>query len=312
MSTYSILVIDDDEPIHLFTEKVLGDNYNLTHANSAQEGIDLLSEQPFNLVLTDVHMPGLSGLEFLHALKNDAAKKQVPVLVMTNLPSVEKEKKALDYGAADFINKSDIVNDREGLKRRVELKLVTNVVMPDLDDDLVAQKNRIVTKIMTDSGSNDFQATAKGFSQEIADQFDLGYLGLWTFDGGTPELVCQAGKYSPDDYDFSGGLLEENSFKYLKNNREPYLSNSVFGEGEGIMQEFSEKHELVSEISIPLFAVDEHQLLMNDMEVPSDTEIFGLIVLKRNKLFTSEEYEVISKLLGQTGSVLWSLYADQQ
>ena len=312
MSDYSILVIDDDEPIHLFTEKVLGDDYNVTHANSAQEGIDLLSGQPFNLVLTDVHMPGLSGLEFLHALKNDAAKKQVPVLVMTNLPSVEKEKKALDYGAADFIKKSDIVNDREGLKRRVELKLVTNVVMSDLEDDLVAQKNRIVTKIMTDSGSNDFQATAEGFSKEIADQFDLGYLGFWTIEGDKPELVCQCGSYTPEDYDFSNGLLEESSFKHIKKSRTSYLSNNVFGEGEGIMHNFSEKNELASEIAIPLFAVDERQLLMNDMEVPSDTDIFGLIVLKRNKLFTSEEYEVISKLLGQTGSVLWSLYSNRQ
>lgn len=311
MSDYSILVIDDDEPIHLFTEKVLGEDYDLTHASSAQEGIDLLSAQPFNLVLTDVHMPGLSGLEFLHALKNDAAKKQVPVLVMTNLPSVEKEKKALDYGAADFIKKSDIVNDREGLKKRVQLKLVTNVVMPDLEDDLVAQKNRLVTRIMTASGSQDFKATAKEFAEEIVEQFNLGYLGFWAFEGGDPELVCQSGEYTPDDYDFSNDLVEEKSFKYIQNNREPYLSNNVFGEGEGIMQDFSEKNELASEIGIPLFAVDERQLLMNDMEVPDDTEIFGLIVLKRNKLFTSDEYEVISKLLGQTGSVLWSLYSNQ-
>jgi CheY-like chemotaxis protein len=311
MSDYSILVIDDDEPIHLFTENVLGEDYNLTHASSAQEGIDLLSAEPFNLVLTDVHMPGLSGLEFLHALKNDAAKKQVPVLVMTNLPSVEKEKKALDYGAADFIKKSDIVNDREGLKKRVQLKLVTNVVMPDLEDDLVAKKNRLVTKIMTDSGSQDFEATAKGFTDEIAEQFNLGYLGFWTFKDGDPDLVCQSGEYTPDEYDFSSDLIEENSFKHIQNNRESYLSNNVFGEGEGIMQDFSEKNELASEIAIPLFAVDERQLLMNDMEVPDDTKIFGLIVLKRNKLFTSDEYEVISKLLGQTGSVLWSLYSNQ-
>ena len=312
MSDYSILVIDDDEPIHLFTEKVLSDEYNLTHASSAQEGIDKLSEKPFNLVLTDVYMPGLSGLEFLQALKNDAAKKQVPVLVMTNLPSVEKEQKALDYGAADFINKSDIVNDREELKRRVRLKLVTNVVMPDLEEDLVAKKNRIVTKIMTASGLNDFEEAAKGFSQEIADQFELGYLGFWTFGDGIPELVCQSGEFTPKDYDFSDDLLAESGFKHVKNSREPYLSNNVFGEGEGIMQDFSEQNDLASEIGVPLFAVDERQLLMNDMEVPKSTDIFGLIVLKRNKLFTSDEYEVISKLLGQTGSVLWSLYSNHQ
>ncbi|MDX1618518.1 MAG: response regulator [Balneolaceae bacterium] len=102
---YSILVIDDEESVHVLTDNMLQAEYSLVHARDAQEAIDILSLQSVNLILTDIHMPGMSGLDFLESLTRDAEKKAIPVLVMTHLPTIEKEKKALDLGAADFIEK---------------------------------------------------------------------------------------------------------------------------------------------------------------------------------------------------------------
>lgn len=102
---YSILVIDDDDPMHFMAKNLLGKEFVVKHARSAQEAINLLSEMPFNLILSDIHMPGISGLEFLESLQTDTSKKQIPVLIMTNLPTPEKEQKAFQFGAADFIKK---------------------------------------------------------------------------------------------------------------------------------------------------------------------------------------------------------------
>src|SRR6056297_1604523 len=101
--SYKILVIDDDDPIHLFIDRMLESEYSVLHAYNAQEGIDILSKEPVNLVLSDIHMPGMSGLNFLESLLSDADKKNIPVLIMTSLPTIEKEKKALELGAADFM-----------------------------------------------------------------------------------------------------------------------------------------------------------------------------------------------------------------
>jgi len=74
----TILVIDDDDPIHIILEKMLGDEFSLLQAKDAQEGIDTLSKNQVDLIITDIHMPGLSGLEFLESLMSDAEKKTHP------------------------------------------------------------------------------------------------------------------------------------------------------------------------------------------------------------------------------------------
>ncbi|WP_138429708.1 response regulator [Fodinibius saliphilus] len=304
---YQILVIDDDKPMHIFIDKVLSDDYKVVHANDAQEGIDILSKEPINLVIADIYMPGLNGLDFVQVLKKDSLKKQIPVLVMSNLPTEEKKEKALTYGAADVINKSEIISNHDELLETVQLKLVTNVVVPEVGD-LVNKKNKLIKKIMSDARNSDFQTLIKDLCDDIFEEFNLDYVAFCEISDGVPELICDSNKYSTNGYSFSEDLPNEGTFIKLKKEGQPYLSNNVFGEGEGIMQSFSKKHDLSSEITVPLFAADEKRLLMNDMKVPDNAELFGLFILKRNKLFTTEEYQMLSRLLVQTGSVLWRMY----
>ena len=108
--SHTILVIDDDEPIYIMAKNLLGKEFKLVNARDSQEAINILSVTPVNLILSDIHMPGLSGLELLESIRDDKEKSRIPVLIMTNLPTVEKERMALDLGAGDFIKK-EIFND---------------------------------------------------------------------------------------------------------------------------------------------------------------------------------------------------------
>ncbi|MDZ7682978.1 MAG: response regulator [Fodinibius sp.] len=63
----TILVIDDDDTMHIILKKMLSDEFSLLQAKDAQEGIDILSKNQVDLIMTDIHMPGLSGLEFLES-----------------------------------------------------------------------------------------------------------------------------------------------------------------------------------------------------------------------------------------------------
>ena len=99
-----ILFIDDDKAgreVALFNLR--GAGYEVTAASDGQEGISLFSPEMFDVVITDVKMPGLSGIEVLRRIKKQA--HEIPVLVITAFGNVETAVKAMKSGAYDFIGK---------------------------------------------------------------------------------------------------------------------------------------------------------------------------------------------------------------
>lgn len=303
---YKILVIDDDKPFHILTKKLLEEEFTSFHAYDAQQGINILSKENINLVLCDLHMPGLNGLEFLDALKKDGSKKRIPVLIVTNLPTTEKKQQALDFGAADIIDKSELIDDREKLLNAVHLKLITDIPFADGGDDIIQKKNDLVTELMKAAIQNDFDTTAAILCNQMKKQFEIDYLSFWTLNGDGAKLAYSVGNVIPEAGD--SVQLSEEVVESLENSRKPYLSNNVLSEEKGILPGFSREHNLNAEIGVPLFSLAERNLLMNDMSVTQQAPIFGFISLKRNKLFTTEEYTMISRLLTQTGSILWRLF----
>ncbi|HCT54869.1 MAG TPA: response regulator, partial [Balneola sp.] len=67
-------------------------------------------------------------------------------------------------------------------------------------------------------------------------------------------------------------------------------------------------NEIPAEIGVPLFSANEKAMLMNNLNVPTESKLFGLLIVKRSKLFSSKEFELISRLVTQTGAILWRLY----
>ncbi len=103
-----ILLVDDDlEALHS-TKKILElSQYEVTEAKDGQQALDLIRSRSFDLVLTDVRMPRLNGLDFLKAL--DAVSTQdstkTPVILMTAFGKVEDAVWAMKMGAVDFLTK---------------------------------------------------------------------------------------------------------------------------------------------------------------------------------------------------------------
>lgn len=307
---YTILVIDDDEPMHILCKNLLGDEFELIHAKDAQQGIDILSEKTVNLIMSDIHMPGMSGLEFLESLMDDADKQAIPVLVITNLPTVEKEKKALELGAADFIEKTMFIDNKEEVLERVRMKLVTNVDLPDLTNELVVNKKKLVSKLMSEAIGGDFISTARKLCNELRRIFGVDSITFWTVQNGNPNMILSSGDEVPPPEYGSKELKNEQTFQELLKSKQPYMTNHVFNEERGILVDFSKDHNFPAEIGIPMFELDERKMLMNNMKIPDNANIFAYLVLKRNKLFSSKEFKMISRLLTQTGSIFWRLYND--
>jgi len=99
-----ILVVEDRESLRrLLVVALEAENYAAHAVESAEEGIAALAKEAFALVLTDLKLPGLSGLEVVRAAR--AKRPPVPVVVMTAYGTVESAVEAMRLGALDFLEK---------------------------------------------------------------------------------------------------------------------------------------------------------------------------------------------------------------
>jgi two-component system response regulator AtoC len=100
----AILIVEDEAKMRRLLELNLGeDGFSTFSAGDAEAGLKLLRENSIDLVLTDLKLPGMNGLEFLHAVKHQNAA--LPVVVMTAFGSVETAVEAMKAGASDYVLK---------------------------------------------------------------------------------------------------------------------------------------------------------------------------------------------------------------
>jgi putative two-component system response regulator len=102
----SILVVDDTpDNIDLLSE-LLKDDYRVRVATSGEKALKIAySDEPPDLILLDIMMPGLSGLEICRRLKANPDRRGIPVIFVTAMSSVEDEQRGLGLGAVDYITK---------------------------------------------------------------------------------------------------------------------------------------------------------------------------------------------------------------
>jgi two-component system phosphate regulon response regulator OmpR len=102
-TTPDILVVDDDKRLAQLIRRYLGDNgFRVTVAASAEEAKGLLSTLAFDLLVLDVMMPGLSGVEMTRELRRTS---DVPILLLTAMSETENRISGLESGADDYLTK---------------------------------------------------------------------------------------------------------------------------------------------------------------------------------------------------------------
>src|SRR5438874_2953598 len=100
----AILIVEDEAKMRRLLELNLGEEgFTTLSAGDAESGLKLLRENSVDLVVTDLKLPGMNGLEFLQAVKHQNAA--LPVIVMTAFGTVETAVEAMKAGASDYVLK---------------------------------------------------------------------------------------------------------------------------------------------------------------------------------------------------------------
>jgi len=104
MSRISILVVDDEYSSRLLITKVLEkENYSIHQCNSALEALNIIKEKSIDLVITDVKMEGMDGIELLRKIRK--METQIAVIILTGYASIQNAIESLRLGAIDYLRK---------------------------------------------------------------------------------------------------------------------------------------------------------------------------------------------------------------
>lgn len=102
---YTILVVEDNAELRMFLSGVLSKSYNVIEADNGSVGLDLVLSKHPDMVVTDVMMPEMDGIELLSAIRNSNDTCHLPVIILSAKVSVDDRIKGMECGADDYITK---------------------------------------------------------------------------------------------------------------------------------------------------------------------------------------------------------------
>ena len=132
-----ILFVDDEQFVLDGFKRLLRefrDQWQLEFALNGKEALDIVKEKDIDVIISDIRMPEMPGLEMLERLQADEKTKNIPVVILTGFHDRTLKRQALDLGAVDLINKP--VN-KEDLVARIK-----NVLKIKEYQDIILEKNR--------------------------------------------------------------------------------------------------------------------------------------------------------------------------
>ena len=117
----TVLIVDDEEIIREFLSEVLCDDFDVCLAGDGQEAIEQLSQRKFDLIITDLKMPHVSGDEVVRFAKDQQPK--TPVIIISGYSTLYAASQSINHGACAFLSKPFSIAE---LTRTVDESLESN------------------------------------------------------------------------------------------------------------------------------------------------------------------------------------------
>jgi len=173
----TILMVDDDRDILESMALNLIDDYNIRVANDGQQAIQLIEKFEFDLLITDLRMPVISGIELVKLMRNRLGSKHMPVIYYSAIAKHDLNREGLSTGADIYLNKDVSVNEfmytvKETLNREERINSFDDVITDDTpkDQELIAKVEAIVLRHLSDKSLK---------AEWIAEQLFISRAGLY-------------------------------------------------------------------------------------------------------------------------------------
>lgn len=161
-----LLIVEDNADVGKFIKSCLIDNYRIMTASNGVDAFEkIYIEQP-DLIISDVMMPEMDGLEFTRKLKGDIRTSHIPLILLTALSSHEHKIEGLEIGADSYIAKpfnkkhlevrvKQLIESRQQLRKHYQQDVITQFVkenkISQLDSNFLKKCNTIIEKHLTDN-----------------------------------------------------------------------------------------------------------------------------------------------------------------
>lgn len=131
-----LLIIDDNKDVRHYLKSLFRDHYRVMEAEDGRQGLEKAITCLPDLVICDLMMPVLDGMEFCRALKTREATNHIPVIMLTARASIESRIEGFEYGADEYLTKpfntteirtrvKNLIRQRELLREKFEMKIVS-------------------------------------------------------------------------------------------------------------------------------------------------------------------------------------------
>lgn len=206
----SVLIVEDNDEMRSYLEKkLIGHNYKVIKASDGQEALDILADSYVDIIVSDLMMPRIDGLELLRHLKADINYSHIPFVLLTAKTRMEDKLSGLEAGADAYIEKpfsieyllaslGTLLRNRERMRRRLEnqpIGVVQSKGLSKVDEEFLRKINDTIrANFENPDFSMDELITALGVSRTTFYRKIKGLLNLNPNDYIKLERLKQAAK----------------------------------------------------------------------------------------------------------------------
>ena len=190
-----VLIVEDNEDFRFYLKDNLRSNYNILEAPNGKSGLEMAQEFMPDLIVSDVMMPEMDGIEFCQKIKSDPKTSQIPFILLTAVTSDEQQVQGFEFGADGYITKPfsfEILESRirnlvkkhniiqKKLQKKIDIKL-SEIEITSKDEKLI---NKALSLVEEHMSNPDF--SVEELSREIGMSRVHLYKKLLAITGKTP------------------------------------------------------------------------------------------------------------------------------
>jgi DNA-binding response OmpR family regulator len=191
----AILIAEDNDDLRFYIKDNLQTIYNVYEAANGEEALAIIMNILPDLIISDIKMPGLDGLELCRRVKSDTNTSHIPIILLTGLSKEKDQFESLETGADDFILKpfsfqilgakiSNLIASRKSLKQAFSSRMLIgpkNIAITSLDEKFM---NKALDLIEKNISKTDY--TVEELSRDLCISRTLLYKKILTLTGKPP------------------------------------------------------------------------------------------------------------------------------